>query len=109
MQLKQGKTRSTWLWWPEGMVLLGPTGHLHKATPSRPEAIADLRNIQKQTQKMKQRNTFRMKEQKETSEKELNEMEISNLPYVESNGHKDAHLNSGEKWMNTVRTLKKRI
>lgn len=63
---------------------------LHKATPLRLGEVIVPSILQKSTQ----RNVFHMKEQKASGKrKNLNEMEISNLPgkKVESNGHKDAH------------------
>lgn len=59
------------IWCPGRIVLLGPTGHLlHTATPSRPGDVAELPNIQKQTELVntrRQRTISQTKEQDETS------------------------------------------
>ena len=49
----------------------------------------------------RQRTMLQTKEQDKTSEKELNEKKMNNLPdRVQTNGHK-CSPNSGEKWMNS--------
>lgn len=62
---------------------LSPTNHLlHKSTPSRLGEAAVLKNTSRQTQtdKMRQRNKFPTKEQDKSLKKDLNKMEVNNLP-----------------------------
>lgn len=92
--------------------MLSPTGHLpHKATSLRPGNTDDLPNTHKHRElgKMNRaRNTFQMKEQHETSEKELHKMELSKLSHKEFNVIVIKSLTViREEWMNTVRTSTK--
>jgi len=69
-------------------VLLGPIGHfLQKAISPRSGYVINLLNIYSKHRNLgkrqRQKNIFSMKEQEKSSGKELNKMEIHNLPYKE--------------------------
>ena len=72
---------------PKKTKLLDPTGYLpYKANPPRWGVIADLsnRNKHKEANKVgRQRNWPQMKEWEKSPEKDLNEMETSNLSDIE--------------------------
>ena len=75
-------------------VPLDPTGHLLYIRPSyqhRESKKLYLIHRHREAAKMRRkRNMAQMKEQIKTPEKELNEMEISNLSDAEFTGYKDA-------------------
>lgn len=80
-----------------------PTRHLwHKATVPTLGDIANVPNTQKkyrEAAKMEtQRNRPQMKKQEKSLEKELNELEASNLPEtgVQNSGYKDAQRMQGK-------------
>ena len=83
---------NTWLWWPEGIELLGPTEHLLcKATFARLGDIADLPNIDQQIERSVGNEQIReyvpnnSNNNKKTniSEKEINESKLNTLPHRE--------------------------
>ena len=52
----------------------------------------------------KQKNIFQMKEKDKTLEKDLNEMEVTDLPYtLQNNRQNNWSLRSGDQHMNKVR------
>ena len=72
---------------------MGPIGFLLRPLPSRPGDIIDLIDSNRENQtKWGERNMLQMKEQDKTSEKEINEIKISNmLEEFKVIDHKDVH------------------
>lgn len=83
---------------------LGPTGHrLHKANLPRLGVRADLSKHKEAVKTGRQRNRLQTKEQEYCSEKELNEMEVSNLSDIEFRVILTMMFNSIKTYIETIK------